>query len=56
MPAPTRSRTAASTSASVVPGRIRQSSSTQARLGITLRLSEAPTIVGAIVVPASAGS
>ena len=50
-PAPSRS-----TSASVVPGRIRQSSSTEARAGITFRLVEPSSRVGAIVVPASAGS
>jgi hypothetical protein len=56
MPSPRRARTSRSTSASVVPGRIRQSSSTLARPGITLRLLDPVSIVGAIVIPATAGT
>ena len=42
-------------SASLVPGRIRQSSSTDARAGITLRVGDADSSVGAIVVPPERG-
>ncbi len=53
---PSRRRTASSTSSSVVPGSIRQSSSTPARAGMTLRGRRTPCrSVGAIVVPATGG-
>ena len=54
MSSPSAVRTRASTSARVVPGRIRQSTSAVARAGITLRLFEPHSMVGAIVEPISA--
>src|SRR4051794_8971680 len=51
MSSPSRCRTWASTSARPVPGRMRQSTSTLARAGITFRLFDASSMVGARGAP-----